>query len=213
MPSLLVHLGVGALIAAALLSRHYDWKALAVVLAVVALPDLDTIIGIWVTGAHRTVLHNIWIVVIPAALLAWDVGIREESTVRTRFGDRGVRIGWVSLVALAVGHILLDAFYNGVNLFWPLHDTFYDLSGSLIYSTDRGFVQTFVDVSNPEAMARGTTEDVHYRTGVDPAGPGESPDDLERIFYLINSGELLVLTIAGYLIAGYRLLEVHRPEA
>lgn len=212
MPSLLVHLGVGALIAAALLSDHYDWRSLVIVLAVVALPDLDTILGLWITGAHRTVFHNIWIVLIPAVLLAWDVHARDTSYVRDRFGSRGVRIGWVSLVALLFGHILLDAFYNGVNLFWPLHDSFYDLSGHLRYSTEHGIIQTFVELSDPASMSRGTTETVHYRTGVDPVGSGRSPADVERVFHLVNSGELLIVTLIGFLVAGIRLVEGSRSD-
>lgn len=203
MPSLLVHLGLAALLAAALLSEHYDWRALLVVLVVVAVPDLDTVLGLWVDGAHRAVLHNVWVVLVPAAALAWDVHLRERSSVRGRWGDRGVRVAWVSLVALGLAHIALDAFFNGVNLFWPVHDAFYDLSGRLVYSTDRGLVQTFIDLGDPDSAVRGTTAEVHYRTGVDP---GDHP---EREFHLMNRGDLLVVTVAGFAAAGYRLYEVH----
>ena len=203
MPSLLTHLALGALLAAALLSDHYDWRSLLIVLAVVAFPDLDTILGLWFEGAHRAFLHNIWVIVIPAVILAWDLHVREESFVLDRWGARGVRIAWVSMVALAFAHILLDAFFNGVNLFWPLHDTFYNLNGRLLYSAEQGLVQTFIELDEPEQMTVGTTEEVHFRTGVDP---GDHP---VREFHLINSGELLIVTVAGFFAAGHRLYAVH----
>lgn len=210
MPSTLVHLGLGALIAAALLSDHYDWRALVIVLAVVAFPDIDTLLGWWFDGAHRAYLHNIWIVVIPAAALYWDVNVRDESFVKTRYGEWGVRVSWVSLVALLFAHILLDAFYNGVNLFWPVYDAFIDLSGRVYYSTEEGIVQTFIVFEEPTKSVRGTTADTHYRTGFDPVPPGETAEvDVVREFPIAERGTLFVVMITGYLVAAYRLVEVH----
>lgn len=210
MPSTLVHLGLAALIATALLSDHFDWRALVIVFAVVAFPEIDTFLGLWFDGAHRAYLHNLWVVLIPAILLAWDTRRRERSFVRERWGDWGVRVGWVSLVSLLFAHILLDAFFNGVNLFWPVHDSFYDLSGRLIFSTERGLVQTFIELDDPTASVRGTTADTHYRTGVDPTSPGEpAEEDVERIFPLADNGTLFVVMVSGYLVAAIRLVEVH----
>lgn len=199
MPSLFVHLGFAALLAAALLSDHFDWRALLVVFIVVSLPELDTFVGLWFDGAHRAMLHNVWIVIVPLGVLAWDVQFREYSFIRERWGARGVRVGWVSLLALGIAQLLLDAFYNGANLFWPVHDSFIDLSGEALYSTERGFVQTFVDFSEPESISRGTTNDTHYRTGVDPGGYQD------REFYIAERGELFLLTIVGFLTAAIRL--------
>jgi len=57
---------------------------------------------------------------------------------------------------------------------------------------------------------RGTTADVHYRTGVDPTPPGEPADaDVERRFPIADNGQLFVVMLSGYLVAGYRLIEVH----
>lgn len=203
MPSTFVHLGFGALLATALLSEHFDWRALSVVLIIVALPDLDTVLGLWMDGAHRAVLHNVWVVLVPAVVLTWDIHLRERSYVRERWGARGVRIGWVSLVSLAIAHIALDAFYNGVNLFWPVYDAFIDLNGQLIYSSEEGLVQTFVELGDDGSTVRGTTDDVHYRTGVDP---GDHP---VREFHLIQRAELFVIALGGFAAAGYRLYEEH----
>ncbi len=207
MPSSLVHLGFAGLLAAALLSDHYDGRSLLIVCGVVLLPELDTFLGLWFAGAHRAYLHNLWIVLVPAALLWWDVRWREQSFLRQRWGARGVRVAGVSLLALLFAQLLLDAFFNGINLFWPVHDAFYDLDGQVLFSTDRGFVQTFIDLANTEESVRGTTADTHYQTGVDPAPPGESDAGAEREFYLVNSGPLFVVTIAGACAAGYRLWE------
>ncbi|MFW6152930.1 MAG: metal-dependent hydrolase [Halobacteriota archaeon] len=209
MPSTLVHLGLAALIAAALLDDHYDWRTLTVVLVLVALPELDTFLGLWLAGAHRTVLHNLWVVVIPGAVLLWDTRYRRRSGIRTRWGGRGVRVGWVSLVALLFSHILLDAFFNGVNLLWPVHDAFVDLSGELVYSTDRGFVQTFLEWDEPATSVRGSSGEVHYRTGVDPTPPGRSADGVERTFPIASEGTRFVVMLTGFVVAGIRLGEVH----
>lgn len=206
MPSTLVHLGLAALIAAALLDERFDARALAVVWIVVAVPDLDTFLGLWWDGAHRSALHNVWIVVVPAGLVWWDTRLRERSFLRDRWGDAGVRVAGVSLAALLLAQIALDAFFNGVNLFYPIHDAFIDLSGEAYLSDREGIVQTFIDVGNPTESVRGTTDDVHYQTGVDPAPPGESDADVERRFPIAGNGPLFVVMLSGYLVAGYRLV-------
>ncbi len=109
-------------------------------------------------GTHRAAFHNVWVVLIPGALLLWDVKFREESYVLNRWGAYGYRVAWVTLVAVLFAHILLDAFFNGVNLFWPVHDRFYDLSGKLMYTNQRGLVQTFVEFdSSTGGVAESTT--------------------------------------------------------
>ena len=214
MPSTLVHVGVALLLASALLGDHLDWRAIAIVIAVTVFPDIDTFIGLWLMeGGHRTVLHNIVFPLLALGIVAWDVRWREESWIRRRWGAYGVRVAWVSLLAgWLVAHVLLDAFYNGVNLFWPLYDQFIDLSGELYYSTHDGFVQTFVGfewtangVQFEEEHVRGGTDDTHYRTGVD-LGPDASSDD-ERIFPIAESGELFLIALSGYLVTAVRLWE------
>ena len=211
MPSTVVHVGLAALIGIALLDEHFDVKAIFVVMAVTALIDLDTLLGMVFEGTHRALFHNVFIVLAPLAVLYWDVRLREKSFVLSRWGEYGYRVGWVSLVALMFAHILLDAFYNGVNLFWPLHDQFYDLSGEVLISNQEGFVQTFVEFETgddgtttvDEDTDRGTTNETHYRTGFDP-GPDAEPDT-EREFPIAESGELFIVAVSGYVAAGYRI--------
>ncbi|WP_254862799.1 metal-dependent hydrolase [Halovivax gelatinilyticus] len=210
MPSTVVHVGLAGLLGIALLGDRFDTRAIVVVMAATALIDLDTLVGIYWQGAHRAVFHNVFVVLIPAIVLYWDVNWRETSFVRSRWGAYGYHVAWVTLVCVFVAHILLDAFYNGVALFWPLDTTFYDLSGEFYLSNHDGIVQTFVEISTndgspsvDDSSVRGTTADTHYYTGFDP-GPDAEPDT-ERIFPIASSGELFVTALAGYLAVGYRV--------
>jgi len=216
MPSTLVHLAVGALVAAALLSWAYDARSLAVVLAVTALPDLDAILGIWVLGGHRALLHTLLLPLALAALLWWDIRGRETSWLRSRWGAKGARTAGVAVVALAVAGIGPDLVTNGVNVFYPLHDQFYKVDGHALLSTHDGFVQTFVDLSPPTTDSGGgstvvgdpvgSTNDTHYETGVDPVR-GDESGPVEREFPLVNSGMQLLLVVLGTGVAAGRLLE------
>ncbi|MFC3958397.1 metal-dependent hydrolase [Halovivax cerinus] len=213
MPSTVVHVGLAGLLGIALLGDRFDTKAILVVLAATAALDLDTLIGMVWDGTHRAALHNIFVVLVPGAALYWDTRLRSESIVRTRLGPGGPRTLWATLGCLLFAHVLLDAFFNGVNLLWPLHDQFYDLSGKLYLSNHDGFVQTFVEFSTSEEGTRtvsesttvGTTEDTHYRTGFDP-GPQPEPEP-ERIFPIAYNGERFVVALAGYLAVGVRIFE------
>ncbi|UTF52329.1 metal-dependent hydrolase [Natronosalvus rutilus] len=214
MPSTVVHVGLAGLVGVALLADRFDTRAVLFVMAVTALVDLDTLLGIVVPGTHRAAFHNLWIVLLPALVLYWDWR-RDQSVVRSRWGAYGYRISWVTLVAVLFAHVLLDAFYNGANLFWPVHDRFFDLSGKFLLTDQRGFVQTFVELESSkagttisESTARGTTADTHYSTGFDPSrGSDPEPEGVERIFPIASSGELFVVTLVGYLTVGYRVLE------
>ena len=200
MPSTLVHIAVAGLLGTALLGTAFDRRAILTVMAVAAVPDLDTLLGIWLPGAHRAYLHTLVFPVVLAAVLWWDTARRSESALRRRYGDPGVRVAWVSLGAMVVAHSLYDGAVNGVNLFWPLQDRFYDLSGHLLYSTQRGLLQTIVDTD----MFHGTTANTHYYTGVDP-NRGAEPENVDRIFHLVQSGERLLLTLAGFGVVMIRL--------
>jgi len=208
-PSTVVHVAFAGLLGAALLADAFDTRAILFVMGSSALLDLDTLLGIVVPGTHRAALHNVWIVLIPAALLLWDGVIREESLVRRRWGDAAPRVAWVTLAALLFAHVLFDAFFNGVNLFWPLHDRFYDLSGTLLVTDQRGLVQTFVELDAGDvaaSTARGTTENTHYRTGFDPTHD-EPATGVERIFPIAATGERFVLTVAGFAAVLVRIVE------
>ena len=212
MPSTVVHVAFAGLLGTALLADAFDIRTILLVMGSSALLDLDTLIGIVVPGTHRAALHNVWIVFVPAVFLLWDGVIREESLVRTRWSDAAPRIAWVTLTALLFAHVLFDAFFNGVNLFWPLHDRFYDLSGTLLVTDQRGLVQTFVELDAGEladATARGTTENTHYRTGFDPTRDDPAAG-VERIFPIAATGERFVLTVAGFATVLLRVLEEQR---
>lgn len=214
MPSTVVHVAFAGLLGAALLGDEFDTRAILIVMGCTALPDLDTLLGIVVPGTHRAALHNVWIVVVPAAVLLWDERTRDASGLRDRLGGAGRRVAWVTLAALLFAHVLFDGFFNGVNLFWPLHDRFYDLSGSLLVTDQRGLVQTFVELDGggvAESTARGTTGNTHYRTGFDPTRD-EPPTDVERIFPIAATGERFVLTLAGFGAVLVRVAEERRRD-
>lgn len=219
MPSTVVHVGLAGLVGVALLGRHFDARAIMLVLAACAVVDLDTLVGIAFPGTHRAAFHNVFVVAVPAAALYWDVFYREESAVRRRWGAYGVRVAWVTLVTVLLAHLSLDAFYNGINPFWPIHDRFYDLSGHLLVSDQRGLVQTFVELESgaggstavADSTARGTTADTHYSTGFDPTR-GDPPEDVERVFPLAERGDHFVAAV-GYLTVVYRLAEERQSAA
>ncbi|MEF8814411.1 MAG: metal-dependent hydrolase [Halovenus sp.] len=194
MPSTIVHLAFAGLLAAALLGEAYDRKAVALVLLVVAFPDLDSFVALYWEPAHRAALHTLVIPLVAAFILWIDVRVREHSFVLERWGWRGFRVAWVALLCLGVAGMLLDMTDGSVNLFWPLHDQFYALNGKIELSDQRGLVQTFVESEGPvpSPSGVGSTEDVVQSTGVDPAPVEEG--DPERIFPVIGATwELLVL--------------------
>ena len=202
MPSTVVHVAFGALVATALL-RVFDARSLAAVCAFAALPDADTVLGLWVPGGHRALLHTALLPLLLGAAVAWDARRAGDSWLRSRFGERGPHVAGVGVVALAVGGIAPDLATNGVNLLYPVHDTFYAFDGELQLSNQRGVVQTFVELGGERAdSVVGTTEDVHYRTGVD-AERGSDPENVERLFPVVSSGmQLVVVAAAAVAVAG-----------
>jgi len=214
MPSTIVHLAFAGLLAAATLGEAYDRKAVAVVFLVVVLPDLDSFVALYWDPAHRAALHTLVIPLVAALLLWIDVRVRETSFVLERWGWRGFRVAWVSLLCLGVAGMLLDMTDGSVNLFWPLHDQFYALDGKIELSDQRGIVQTFVESegSVPAPSGTGSTEEVVQSTGVDPA-PVEDGDP-ERVFPVIGATwELIVLVFgAAVTLARFRLSHA-LPEA
>jgi hypothetical protein len=199
MPSTVVHLAVGAVVAAALLGDEFDRRSVAVVLAATAVPDVDTFAGLYMQGAHRALLHTLVLPAGAGAVLAYDTRIRPGSWLHGRFGPRGVRVAWVALAALLIGGICPDLMTNGVNAFYPFYDRFLTVDGELLLSNQRGVVQTFVDLSaDPER----TTENTHYWTGVDPTR-GKEPENVERIFPVVRSGfQLLVVFLGAFTLGG-----------
>jgi len=203
MPSTVVHLAVGATVAAALLGDEFDRRSVAVVLAATALPDVDTFAGLYLQGTHRALLHTLVLPGLGVVALAYDTRFRAVSRLHARWGARGIRVAWVALAALLLGGILPDLMTNGVNAFYPLYDRFLTVDGELLLSNQRGVVQTFVDLSaDPER----TTANTHYWTGVDPTR-GKEPENVERIFPVVRSGFQLLVILLGAFTLGARSLE------
>lgn len=202
-----VHWALAALIATSLLGDEFDTRSLTFVLLITAIPDLDVILGLYILGTHRAALHNIWVPLIAISLIYYDVYRRDQSFILTRFGTRGLRIAWVSIVAVVVAGIGLDLFWNGVNLFYPVHDRFFRLWGKIVISNQRGLVQTVwqtAETTEGLTTVGGTTQDTHYSTGVDPT-PGEEPPDVERIFPIAQGGFQLALIVSAIIVTTTRL--------
>jgi hypothetical protein len=179
MPSTVVHVALAGLVGTALLAEHFDWRAVAVVMAATALVDFDVFLGFWIDGAHRAAFHTLLVPLFGGILLWWDLQYRgrDRSRLRSRWGARGVRVAWVSVLTVAFAGIGLDAFFNGVNLFYPVHDRFYTFSGKVFYSTEEGLVQTLVSL-DVEALLdalvpdRGATAGAEGSSGVAGGGTG-----------------------------------------
>lgn len=145
MPSTLVHAALAGLVGTALLTDYFDGKSILLVMLATVAIDLDVFVGMVFPGTHRAAFHTLLLPLVAGLLLAYDLRYREESFLRKRWGNRGVRVAWVGVVAVTAAGIGPDLFFNGVNVLYPLHDQFYDLSGKVIYSTEHGFAQTLVN--------------------------------------------------------------------
>jgi hypothetical protein len=206
-PSTVVHCALAGLLAAGLLGDAFDARAVAIVLAATIVPDLDAFAGFVIPGGHRSMLHTLLLPLGAAALLYADTHLREESFVRGRWRARGVRVAWVSIAAVAFAAIGLDLVAGGVNLLYPIHDQFYTLSGELLFSNNRGLVQTFVELGGGEAeAARGSSEQYRIGSGVDPTR-GAEPENVERIFPVAQAGWQLLLIVTSTFVLGARLWE------
>jgi hypothetical protein len=203
MPSLVVHYAFVGLLAATVLGAAFDKRSLALSLVVVTVPDIDAFIGLVSSVGHRAATTNLVIPALAGALIAVDLHAREESAIRRRWGAYGVRVAWFCVVVYAVGHVFMDMITGGANLFWPLHDQFYQVSGRLELSSQRGIVQTFLDLdgSGPTFDAMGDTSEVQMSTGVDPnpGGDGTSDQPVDRVFPIVRSGWQLFLLVFGTL--------------
>jgi membrane-bound metal-dependent hydrolase YbcI (DUF457 family) len=209
MPSTVVHMAVGALVGTALLTDEFDGRALAVVLAVTAFPDLDAFAGLVLPGAHRSLFHSLLFPTLLGVGLVAET-LRPGSLLRRRFGGRGVRLAWVSLAALLFGGILPDLFTNGVNAFYPMVDAFYTVDGKLLLSDQRGLVQTFVELQPPEqSKPQPSTQTLHYSTPVDP-NPGKEPQNVERVAPVFQAGWELMLVVVSSGVVGVRLWDSER---
>ncbi|MFB6360965.1 MAG: metal-dependent hydrolase [Halobacteriales archaeon] len=221
MPSLVPHAGLALLVAIGLLGHYYSKRALALVLVVLVLPELDTVLGLVIDGAHRTLFHNLLLPGVLAILLTWDER-QGAGWVRRRFGATGVRLAWVALLVHTFTHVFLDwTHLEGVNLLWPLHDQFFKLEGELYLSSTDGLVQTFIDITTDpqtgertiEAGGGGSRTETQVANPVQP-GPEAQADPAERRFLLVNQGWQLYLVFVGLFAVLARKLqdEVNTPD-
>ncbi len=200
MPGTVVHLAFSGIIAAALLGAAYDRRSLLVVFGVTAFPDLDAFLALVTVVGHRALLHN-FVIPLAGAFLLWvDTTVRSVSLLRDRWGARGVRIVWVSILVYAVSSVGLDLANGVVNPFWPVHDQFYTLDGRIELSDQRGVIQTFVDFSTENSVVTaegvGSSQEVTLSTGVDPDPSGQETNP-ERVFPVVRAGWELVLLVVG----------------
>lgn len=225
MPSTVVHAGFALLLTMALLNRTaLDRRLLALLLVLVIAPEADTVAGLVMTGAHRSVSHNLVAPVGIAGLIYWDTRYREESWIRGRWQDHGVRVVWVGLFVHVFAHILLDyAHLDGVNVLFPVYDQFFRLEGELFLSTVDGIVQTFLEVEidpgtggeRVNVGAVGTTEEVHVNNPVEPDGGGQTQttpaeESVDRRFPVAVYGWQLYMIVSGVFVVGARRLQRRR---
>jgi hypothetical protein len=214
MPSTVVHMAFAALIGAALLGSAFDRRSVSVLFGAMILADLDSFVGLFSVVGHRTAFHTLLIPITAAGLVAVDLRRGERSWLRERWGARGIRVTWVTILAYAVAAIGLDLFSaGGANPFWPVHDQFYFVNGKIELSSQRGIVQTFVDLSpssettsGPSTVARGSSQEVNVSTGIDPQpdGDGGTDEPVDRVFPVVRSGWQLLLLISGTVVTAAR---------
>ncbi|WP_276258351.1 metal-dependent hydrolase [Haloglomus litoreum] len=213
MPSTVVHVAFGLLVAAAVLGPYFDRRALLVVAGAVVFVDLDTVTSLLLESTHRALFHTVLIPLFAATYLYAETRLGERSLLRERYGDRGVRVAWAAIAAVVVSGIGLDLTNPaGVNVLFPLHDQFYAFNGAVNVSTDAGFRQSFVDIqtATPEPNTttdarpnvqvdvggQGSTRDYHVGSGVNP-DKGREPKDVRRVFPVVFRGWQLLLVVAS----------------
>ncbi|WP_255192551.1 metal-dependent hydrolase [Natronobeatus ordinarius] len=206
----LVNVAFGVALGLALLGAAFDRRSILFVALAAALPDLDAVASLVVHGATNALLHNLWLPGVVAVALYWDTRYREESWLADRHGWYGVRVAWVSLASFVVAGIGVDLFSpSGVNLLYPVHDRFYAVVGILLFSTQDGLVQSFVEVGEGLLWlsSPGTTADYHVETWVNPT-PGTGLErGVDRELHLVETGWQLVVVAAALVAVAIRLWE------
>ncbi len=206
MPPTVVHAALGVILAAAALGAAFDRRAAVVAGAAGAAPDLDALLGLLAVpgglpvpeSTHGAVLHTLFIPGLAAAVLYADA--RRDRLVAERLGAAGVRLAWVAVVVYAAAGIGLDLLNVATaNPFWPLHDQFYAFVGSIVFSNQELFAQSYVQFGT-EGYAvyvgqQGGTAEFFIPSPLNPVrGPNGNS---ERIVDIVESGwQLLVLAAA-----------------
>lgn len=206
----LVNAAFGAVLAAALLGAAFDRRSVGVVVLAAALPDLDMVASLVLTGATNALLHTLWLPFVIGVVLYWDTVVREASVVHRRAGWRGVRIAWVALAAYTVAGIGPELFGRaGVNLLYPLHDAYYLVDGRLVLSTNEGVVQTFLTAGSTGLLpleSPGTTATYTIPTWINPDGRTGLGNG-ERVLFLLRSGWQAVVVAGAAAVLAIRFYE------
>lgn len=208
MPTTGVSVAFAAFLAAALLGRYFDRRSVAVVLLAAALPDLDLLAAYLDRSLHNALSHNLFVPAVAAAALYYDLRVREASWLRRRWGPRGVRVAWVSLVAFALAGVGMDLLnVEGAAALWPLDPTYYSLVGRVEYNTRSGVVQTFlrVNLSGEGPLVSVRTHPARYA----PRLPYR-PDEGTFIVAVVESGWQLLFVLAGPVVLAGRAWLVDR---
>jgi hypothetical protein len=200
MPPTLVNVAAGVLLGVALLGAAFDRRSLAVVAAAAALPDLDAALSLVVPGATNALLHSAFVPLVAAGALYYDAERREGSWLRSRYGAYGVRVAWVAVASYAVAGIGPDLFsVESAAALYPLSDRYYAVVGRLVYSTQEGLIQTYVEFGDGwlAVASPGTTETHHVSTWVNPAPDGADPSNADRRLRVVEAGWQLSLLVTA----------------
>lgn len=202
MPTTGVSVAFAAFLAAALLGRQFDRRSVAVVLLAAALPDLDVLAGYVSPTLHNAVGHSLLWPALAAGVLYYDLRVREASWLRRRWGERGVRVAWVSVAAFAFAGVGLDLLnVEGAAALWPLDDAYYSIVGRAELNNKEGFLQTFVEV---DLSGGGPLVDFRtHRPRYTPPLPYD-PATGTFVFTIVESGWQLLFLVAGPLVLAAR---------
>ncbi|MES3517947.1 MAG: hypothetical protein PPP58_09815 [Natronomonas sp.] len=196
MPPTLLSIAIGIFLGCALLGAAFDRRSIAIVSLAAAAPDLDAVLSLVVPGVTNAALHNLFVPAVAAVALYWE-STRDGSVLRRRYGGYGVRVAWVSLAAYLVAGIGVDLFSaEGVALLYPVVDTFYGVTGKMVYSTQEGLIETYFAWGDPIGIYQaGTVGDHHVATWVNPTAGTENPG--ERRIQLVESGPDAVIVVGS----------------
>ncbi|MFQ3283660.1 MAG: inner membrane protein [Natronomonas sp.] len=188
MPSTLVAVAVGVLLAIALLGPAFNRSSVAIVAAAAAAPDLDLVFALVDLGDPNATLHTVFVPLLAAAVLYSDTRLGGASRLADRYGLYGVRVAWVAIAALMIAGIGVDAFSSeGVALLYPLSGRYYAVVGGFLLSTQDGIVQTYVTLADGwiEVSSPGTLDTHTIPSPVTPGG--------DRRLRIVETGEQAVL--------------------
>ncbi len=164
MPDTGLHLAITLFIIASCMSGE-ELKPAIGLIPFGLLCDLDSLFGI-----HRATLHNVFIIALPLIFMAVPQ-LRDK-----------IKLRWLALADILIAsHILLDAFYNGVFLFYPLSVDNYNLRFWF------GLNEAGPGISF-SWFVPGNVEEVHYAVKPSPSVP--------EIGIISNGIELIILVSA-----------------